>query len=234
MIFTKGVNTYSAIDSARHLIGPKTCALSVQNGLGNAETIASVVAPDRIFVGMTNLSADLVKPGVVRSQGEGHIELWTYNDKECAELIVIANALQGSGFSCYVGPQTKISIWEKVAFNAALNAICAISHQAVGNIENSEHGRTLAFETIKEAVSVAKCDGVDAQEDRVISAVQYAFYNQPQHKPSMLQDVEAGRRTEIDFINGAIIERGRKNGIQTPFNETLFMLIKLIEAGFGR
>ncbi|MCG7602241.1 2-dehydropantoate 2-reductase [Halomonas sp. McH1-25] len=232
MIFTKGVHTYSAINSVRHLVGPSTWVLSLQNGLGNAEIIANIINPGRVIVGMTDLPADLVKPGAVRSHGEGHVEIWTYNDTECPEVSVVANALRSSGIPCAVGPQAKISVWEKVAFNAALNAICAISHRDVGQVGNSKYGRELAIKVVNEAVSVAKSEGVDAREDRIVNAVQHAFDNQSQHNPSMLQDLKSGRITEIDFINGAIIERGSKNGIQTPINETLFSLVKLVEAGY--
>jgi 2-dehydropantoate 2-reductase len=78
-------------------------------------------------------------------------------------------------------------------------------------------------------VAVAQAAGVDADQRRVIAAVDYAFRHHQQHKPSMLQDVEAGRKTEIDFINGAVVERGKRLGVATPVLEMLFSLVKLSE-----
>jgi len=84
MIFTKGFHTAGAVRSVAHLAGPATWALSVQNGLGNAEIIAGVVAPQRVAVGMTNFPADLQAPGVVRSHGDGQVRIWAMSGEDHA------------------------------------------------------------------------------------------------------------------------------------------------------
>ncbi|UVM41507.1 2-dehydropantoate 2-reductase [Pseudomonas sp. B21-017] len=232
VIFTKGFHTDIAIESVRHLVGPTTWALSVQNGLGNAELISKVVPAERIIVGMTNLPADLVEPGVVHSHGDGHINLWPWNGEDKSVARDIAETFQQAGLPCRADPEVQIAIWEKVAFNAALNSVCAITRQTVGGVGDSEHGRSLTAGVIRETVEVANALGVDAQASRVEHAVNHAFANHHQHKPSMLQDVEAKRKTEIDFINGAVVERANEQGIDTPVLSSLHSLVKLIEGAY--
>ena len=100
VIFTKGFHTAAAIDSVRHLVGPDSWALSVQNGLGNAELIAEVVPAERVIVGMTNFPADLVAPGVVHSHGEGYVNLWSYSGEDSPVVREVAAVFSQAGLAC--------------------------------------------------------------------------------------------------------------------------------------
>lgn len=232
VIFTKGFHTEIAIESVLHLIGPTTWALSVQNGLGNAELISKVVPAERIIVGMTNLPADLVEPGVVHSHGDGHISIWPWSGEDKSVVRDIAETFQQAGLQCRADPDVQIAIWEKVAFNAALNSVCAITRQTVGGVGDSEHGRRLTAGVIRETVEVANALGVDAKAHRVECAINHAFANHHQHKPSMLQDIETKQQTEIDSINGAVIYHAKERGIDTPVLSSLHSLVKLIEGAY--
>lgn len=232
IILTKGFHTEVAIESVRHLVGPTTWVLSVQNGLGNAQLIAKVVPADHILVGMTNLPADLLEPGVIHSHGDGHVAIWSWDGRQNPAVLEIARVFQASGLPCQADPHVQIAIWEKVAFNAALNGVCAITRQAVGCIGHCEDGRLLADSIIDETLQVAGAMGIAVHKDRVRQAVAYAFEHQARHKPSMLQDVESGRKTEIDFIQGAVVDLGRQKGVDTPVLQCLHRLVKLIEAGY--
>ncbi|WP_412460046.1 ketopantoate reductase family protein [Pseudomonas sp. SC11] len=229
VIFTKGFHTAAAIASVRHLVGPTTWALSVQNGLGNAQLIASVVPAERVIVGMTNLPADVIEPGVVHSEGEGHVTLWSNDGADSPTLHEVASALDNAGLPCRADPQVQVAIWEKVAFNAVLNAVCAVTRQTVGAVGACDSGRRLSASIVGETVAVARAAGIEVDEGRVIGALEHAFAHHHTHKPSMLQDLEAGRRTEIDFINGAVVARAEALGVQTPVLRTLLDLVKLSE-----
>lgn len=230
VIFTKGFHTAAAIDSVRHLVGPDTWALSVQNGLGNADLIAGVVPAERVIVGMTNLPADLVAPGVVHSQGEGHINLWSFNGEDACRVHEVAAVFSQAGLPCTADPQVQIAIWEKVAFNAALNSVCAVTRQTVGAVGGSAYGRQVLGNLVEETLAVALAAGIAVDRRRVEAAVEYALANHHQHKPSMLQDLEAGRKTEIDFINGAVLAHGKRVGVPTPVLQALYDLIKVSES----
>ncbi|RAU33329.1 2-dehydropantoate 2-reductase [Pseudomonas sp. RIT411] len=229
VIFTKGFHTAAAIDSVRHLVGPDTWALSVQNGLGNADIIASVVPAERVIVGMTNLPADLVAPGVIHSQGEGHINLWSFNGEDASRVHEVATVFSQAGLPCTADSQVQVAIWEKVAFNAALNSVCAVTRQTVGAVGRSAYGRQVLGNLVEETLAVARAAGIAVDRRRVEAAVDYALANHQQHKPSMLQDLEAGRKTEIDFINGAVVAQGKRLEVPTLVLQALYNLVKVSE-----
>ncbi|ADJ62664.1 2-dehydropantoate 2-reductase [Herbaspirillum seropedicae] len=229
ILFTKGFHTQAAIASVAHLAGPHTWALSVQNGLGNADLIAEVIPRERIIVGMTNLPADLRAPGVVHSHGEGQVRIWTLSGQPSAQLTQVAADFNAAGLPCSADPLVQQAIWEKLAFNAALNAICAVTGLTVGAAGASASGRELALRIAAETVAVAQAAGIDARLVQVEDAIEHAFRTHLHHKPSMLQDIEAGRRTEIDFINGAVVREAERLGLPVPTTQTLHQLVKLME-----
>ena len=122
------------------------------------------------------------------------------------------------------------AIWEKVAFNAALNSICAVSGCTVDQIGLTPDGRRLADEVVSEVLSVARRLGIDVDPDKCRTSVAGAIAQHKGHKPSMLQDVLAGRRTEIESINGAVVSAAGRLDMEVPTTETLLSLVRLVEA----
>ncbi|HZG18860.1 MAG TPA: 2-dehydropantoate 2-reductase [Herbaspirillum sp.] len=227
VFFTKSLHTQSAVRSISHLVGQDTWALSVQNGLGNAEIISEVIPSDRIIVGMTNLPADLKSAGVVHSHGDGHVRIWTMSGKDRPEVSRTAAIFSAAGLNCSADPQVRAAIWEKVAFNAALNSVCAVIGCTVGTAGSTEQGRALAMRIAAETVSVAQALQIPASVKKVEDAILDAFRMHVNHKPSMLQDIEAGRQTEIDFINGAVADQARGCGVSVPTVTALYELVKI-------
>lgn len=230
VVFTKGFHTASAIRSVAHLIGPKTWALSVQNGLGNVEVIAGVVPPQRVIVGMTNYPADLTAPGAVVSHGEGQVRIWSMLGEDRPEVHQIATVLSHAGLNCKADPRVQSAIWEKVAFNAALNSICAVSQCTVDQLGAIPDGEALAFAVVDEVLLVAQTLGVQADPEECKKHVVEAVAQHRGHKPSMLQDVLAGRRTEIETINGAVVAAADQHGVPVHHTRALLQLVRLVEA----
>ena len=230
IVFTKGLHTAAAIQSARHLVGATTWALTLQNGLGNPEAIASVVPPARIAMGVTDLPADLEGPTHVRSHGAGTVRLWSMDGADSPALRAIAARLAGAGLDCRASPGIATDIWEKAAFNAALNALAAITRLPVGGLDNP-HGRAIATAVVDETVAAAAASGVALERARVLDKIAFALGHHRSHQPSMLQDVLAGRPTEIDTINGAILRAAERAGLDAPVNRTLLHIVRLIEGG---
>ena len=201
----------------------------MQNGLGNADVIARFVRPERVAFGMTNYPADLKGPGHVASHGSGTVGIWTISGNHDPRIDEIARTLNLAGLTCKTDPHVEASIWEKVAFNAALNSIAAVTRRSVGAIGDHEDGQELARAIMAETLAVARSRGLNVSEDRAYSALEHAFNSHKSHQPSMLQDVLAGRPTEIATINGAIVAAGKAKGVPAPVTETLFRLVRLIE-----
>ncbi|AZD29273.1 ketopantoate reductase family protein [Pseudomonas chlororaphis] len=230
LVFTKAQHTDSALRSIAGHIGEHTRVLTLQNGLGNAEALCRHVAPQRVMIGMTTWPADMAGPGHVRSHGQGVVRLMSLEGVERQASNQVAAVLEAAGLQCAVDPQVWTSIWEKVAFNAALNSLCAVTGCTVGQLDAAPEGVALARAIVLEVLGVAQSLGVATDAQRCLETVAYAIAHHRTHKPSMLQDVLAGRPTEIGAINGEVLARARQAGIAVPHTETLLGLLRLIEA----
>lgn len=230
LLFTKTLHTASALTGVAHLIGADTQVLSLQNGLGNVEAIQRHVARDHILIGVTTWPADLVAPGHVHSHGQGLVRLMSADGTEHPMVAKVGQALTGAGLACTADPAVWTAIWEKVAFNAALNSICAVSECTVDQLGTFDDGRDLAFAVVDEVLSVALAEEVAVNPDACKARVADAIARHVGHKPSMLQDVLAGRKTEIEAINGAVVASADRRGIPVPCTRTLLRLVRLVEA----
>jgi 2-dehydropantoate 2-reductase len=228
IFFTKASHTAAAARDARHLFGRHSWALTVQNGIGNDETIAAHLGRERLAVGMTNYSADLVDVGQVTTHGFGEIRIWSA-EQASPRVAEIATCFNDAGLACRADPDVRIAIWEKVAFNAAMNAVAAITRLPVGGLADDAHARHLLRRIVEEASAVAHAAGHAIEAAHVWAVIEAALAAHRQHKPSMLQDILAGRLTEIDAINGAIVRQGEARGVATPYNDALASLVRIIE-----
>ena len=228
VLFTKGMHSAAAIRSVAHLAGGETLALTLQNGLGNAEAIAEVFPADRILIGATDLPADLRLPATVSSHGVGHIWLGAFAGASAGTVDAVATLLNRGRLNAVADPGVQVSIWEKVAFNAALNALATITGLTVGGMDTPA-GRRIAAGVVAETVATAAAHGIVLDRGRIDAKVDHALANHRRHKASMLQDREAGRRTEIETINGAIVRAAEAKGVATPVTATLADLVRLIE-----
>lgn len=230
LVFTKTLHTASALAGVAHMIGADTHVLSLQNGLGNVEVIQRHVAPSRILIGVTTWPADLVGPGHVHSHGQGVARLMSADGSEHPMLAKVAGALADAGLACTADPAVWTAIWEKVAFNAALNSICAVSHCTVDQLGLIDDGQDLAYSVVEEVLAVAQAQGIAVDQDACAARVADAISRHVGHKPSMLQDVLAGRKTEVEAINGAVVAAAVRSGIPVPCTRTLLRLVRLVEA----
>lgn len=230
LVFTKSQHTDSALRGIAGHIGAQTRVLTVQNGLGNAEALCRHVAPEQVLIGMTNWPADMVGPGHVRSHGQGTVRVWSADGVERPANAEVAAVLEGAGLNCAPDPEVWTSIWEKVAFNAALNSLCAVTGCTVGQLDGASEGVELARAIVLEVLAVAQSAGVATDTQRCLDSVAYAIAHHRTHQPSMLQDVLAGRSTEIGAINGEVLARARQAGVAVPHTATLLGLVRLIEA----
>ncbi len=229
IVFTKTLHTSKALEAARGVLQPDTLVLTLQNGLGNAEKLAGFIEPSRIAVGVTTVPADLVEPGHVHSHGEGHVRMMMADGSQNDRLAALARALTGAGLATTVDPTVHAAIWQKVAFNAALNTVCAVANCTVGDVGRMPVARSLAHRIATEVLAVAAADGLGVDEAVLHATLDHALDHHLAHKPSMLQDLLAGRPTEIDAINGEVLRAARRLGVAAPCTEALDTLVRLRE-----
>jgi len=228
ILFTKGMHSAAAMRSVAHLNDGHCVALTLQNGLGNVEAISAVFPPDRIVWGVTDFPADLEGPAQVASHGAGHVWLGGVTSLANGHADAICEVLNCAGLNAVFDPDVDAVIWEKVAFNAALNSLSTITGLPVGGLDCAE-GRRIAADVADEAIATAAALGIAMNRERLHAKIDFALANHRGHKPSMLQDRLAGRQTEIESINGAIVAAAQRVGVATTITQILADLVRMGE-----
>ena len=249
LLFTKSFQSDAALAAVAPLLSDDAVVLGLQNGLGNAETIARHVPLERVLVGVSMMPVDRVVPGTVASKGEGVTRFGLARptgdapagdasdgaDDGGADDGVppiarrILDAFAPTGMDVRFDADVHRAIWEKAAFNAGMNASCALSGGTPGTVGRLDEARELVREVAREVATVGAARGVAVDLDAVFRTIDYACAHHGGHKASMLQDLEAGRRTEVESLNGAVVALGEAAGVPAPLNRTLATLVRLAE-----
>lgn len=230
LLFTKAMHSRAAIASVAHLADDKCCALTLQNGLGNAEAMAEVFQTANVLVGVTDWPADFAPPNSVSAHGEGHVWLGAFQPAGEAAALAATRLLNAANMGAQHDGAVLAAIWEKAAFNAALNALSTILNVPVGGLDTPD-GRSIAMAVIDETIAVAAASGIAMDRARLLAKTDFALANHKAHKPSMLQDRLAGRVTEIEAINGQIVRAAAAAGLAAPVTATLAALVRMGEPG---
>jgi len=230
LLFTKTYHAATAIASVRHLLKPRACVLSLQNGLGNGERILAAAPGTCIAIGSTTWPADATGPASVRTHGFGEVRFWSLDGADHPVLHELDATLSRAGLASRLDPDVKIAIWEKVIFNCAMNPVAALTNSTVGEVAACPDGPALAQAILAEGFAVARAAGMPVNEERVRATVAKAYREHTHHRPSMANDLAHARRTEIDAINGALVDVAREHGIAVPVNETLARLVRIVDS----
>jgi 2-dehydropantoate 2-reductase len=232
MVCVKSYDTKEAVASAKPLLGPATSILTLQNGLGNIETIAETAGMDRVIAGVTNDGATLIRTGQVRHAGKGETVIGRIDGKMPVEMRAIREAFNKAGFQTRVSQDIKGLIWSKLVINTGINALTALTRLPNGKLPEHEGTRAILRQAVTEAVKVAKRKRVKLQYDDPLAKVEAVCEATAGNISSMLQDVLRGKRTEIEYINGAIVRQAQELSIPAPVNTLLLELIKTIESSY--
>lgn len=229
IVFTKSMHTAGALKDAKAAIGPDTIVLTLQNGLGNIENIAQFAPKKNIVAGVTTIPSDLVGPGRIASRGKGSVKVGAVAPEGAARAAETGELLNSAGLETEVCDDILAHIWEKVAFNSALNSLCAVTGLPVGGIGKSETGRQLARRVVEEVLTVANKKGLATDFDKTWGMVSMALDKHGGHKPSMLQDILSKRETEIGTIAGGVAAQARLLGVDVPTTALLADLVRVIQ-----
>jgi 2-dehydropantoate 2-reductase len=230
VLFTKTFHTDAALAGVKAAIGPETHVLTLQNGLDNDEPVARHVARERVIAGVSTLPSDMVGPGKVRSHGDGGSKLYPAFDGEPTFARQVADLLTAGGLPTALEPDIQAAIWSKAIFNAAMNTLCALTRRTPGFLGAHDEAKALIRAVVLEGVAAANASGVAIEAQPILDLTVVSVTDHADHEASMLQDVKAGRPTEVDAINGAIVRAARAAGVATPVTETLWRLVKLEDA----
>jgi 2-dehydropantoate 2-reductase len=227
--FVKCYHTEAAVRSAAPMIGAETAVLSLQNGWGNAPRIASIVGEDKVLVGLTYHSATLLAPGKVKHPGVGMTYIGVLNDRPSKRLEKVAETFRGASFDVTVSEKILDEVWKKLALNACTLPTAALLRFFAHELAAFEPAKLEMAAILREVVDVANAQGISLDYDERWNAIISLLEKAVGGKASMLQDVEANRQTEIEVINGAIVEAGKRVGIATPHNQAMVWMVKAAE-----
>ncbi len=202
--------------------------VSLQNGLGNEETIAQ--SAPRVLGAVINVGAVFLGPGEVLHTGSAGIDIGPFAGTEASDAATVAEAFQQVGLPAHAVPNVDEKIWAKVILNAAVNPVTALLGLRTGALLDNEMLEGALRLVVEESVAIAAAYGVAVAAEDILTTIRIIAEATPDNKPSMLQDLERGRRTEIDAINGALIARAREHDIPCPANELLALMVRAAEA----
>jgi 2-dehydropantoate 2-reductase len=226
VFFVKCYHTASAAESARPLVGPETVVASLQNGWGNGDVLASVFPPQQVVIGVTYNSGTVLELGKVAHPGVGPTLMGHYEGNTTEGAARLAQAVADADLEAQVVAPVRPEIWKKLILNAATLPTAALTGMNAGALTTDEPMHELVTETAREAVAVARALDYDIDEDERVSYIHGLLERAGPTRGSMLQDFEAGRRTEIDVINGAVVRAADETGVPVPLNRAFVALVK--------
>jgi 2-dehydropantoate 2-reductase len=223
----KSYDTESAAGRIRPLIGPETLVLSLQNGIDNEERIARVVGAEHVLGGVCFCSAHVHAPGVVTEGGvpPGIVfgELPQGTSARAERLLAVFEA---AGIPTTLHPDVRVAMWEKfvtICGSASLNALTRLPQ---GIIYACPETRGLVEGAMAEAIAVGRAAGVNLPDDCLEQQLARQARVAPTQRSSLYVDLAAGRRLEIDALNGTLVRLGREHGVQTPLNFAIYAALK--------
>ena len=224
IVFTKSYDTEAAIRGAKPLIGAATAVLTLQNGLGNYQTLQQYVAPEQVLAGTTSSGATLLGPGHIRQAGVGEIVLGSpagNTDVAYQATTIFASA----SLIVKITEDVNAVLWRKTFINCAINPLTALTRRRNGELLEVKPLRDLMARVAEEVYAVASAAGIDLREVAPIDAVEEVCKATATNQSSMLQDILAGRRTEIDYPNDAVAQVAREHNATAPLCECLTTLV---------
>ena len=232
IVTTKTYDTLAAAKSAKHLIDSGASVLLIQNGLGTEELVAKALNTTKVLRATTCMGALRTSPGVVTATGCGLTEIGSRHPENQELVEKLTEMMKEVGFEVRSSDNIEGVVWTKTLVNCGINPVGALTGLTNGQVYNNKALRGLIVRLVEEAVQVVEALGVElTTEDPVRYALGTAKAT-GDNVNSMLQDLQAGKRTEIDAITGEVIRLAKEHGIETPSSEAVYALVKALESKY--
>lgn len=228
IVFVKSNYTEDALSANKSLFGPNTIVMTLQNGAGNDRKIARYVKPENVIIGTSKHNSVNLGNGHIRHAGSGATTIGSnHNARENLEKI--SALLQSAGLDTEISDDIQRIIWGKLFVNLSINTFTAITETPIGFMIKDRYAWDFAKRLVYEAVDVAEEDGTYFDRREVLESVRNVCIQAENGYSSMYQDRKRGIKTEIDAINGAIVEQAKIYGVPVPYNSLIVDLIHAIE-----
>lgn len=220
LVLVKSWQTERAARQLKESLADDGLAITLQNGLGNKETLIRDLGIDRVSLGITTTGATLLGPGLVRAGGDGVISI-----EQNQALGPLEAVLRSSKFNLQIVDDAESLIWGKLVINAAINPLTALLRVPNGELLSRPNVRKMMGALASETAEVAEAEHVHLPFSNPVSAVEDVARTTARNHSSMFQDVSRGAPTEIDAICGAVTRRAEFHGISTPYNRACWQLV---------
>jgi 2-dehydropantoate 2-reductase len=231
----KAYDLEAAAEDARPLVGAGTVILPVQNGVTAPDRLAEIFGGERVIGGVSYHQAAIEAPGVISYGGvSGGLYLGELGGGTSRRVNGIKQMLEGAGIDSEVHPNIRLAMWEKLVLICATGGVMAYYRRPIGPVLDDPEGRALLLGVMEEAEAVARANGVALPVDTAKRAMAFIELNfAPDTRSSQLEDILAGRRLELESLNGEVVRLGRKLGSPTPLNSLVYEALKPHEMGTG-
>ena len=228
LVQVKASASEAALTKNKNLIGPETILMTLQNGMGHDALLSRFAAREQIVIGTTQQGSYKLGETAVCHSGLGKTFLGTVTG-DSSRFAALAEVFAGCGFPCEVCPQVQGMIWDKLMINASSSVLSGILQVAQGYVEQNPHAWALAEKLIRELCAAATAEGYPFDADEQIARIRLHLQKAPDGFTSIYADLKAGRRTEVDVINGAVVAAGHRHNIPVPTHEFVVELVHAME-----
>ncbi len=229
LVSVKSYDLDAAAEAARPLLGPGTAVLPLLNGLDAAERLAAALGDEPVLAGLTHISSSLTAPGLIRQiSSVRRITLGERDGRVTPRARRVGEALASSGIEVVVSDQIDLALWDKFLFIASISGVCCLARQPMGVVLDTPETRQLYVRALREVEAVAHHRGVPLAPGIVERTLALSEGFAPETRPSMLVDLEAGQRIELEALNGTVVRYGRSEGVDTPVHSVVYAALKPI------
>ena len=231
IVLVKSFHTRAAIESAGAIIGKDTMVMSIQNGLGHEEILAEVVGRERVLAAKTYVGGVFLGPGhIISGSKDKQTYIGELDGRLTMRLQAVVDEFNRAGLLATASTNIYGTMWDKLLVNVATGALCAITRLPYGGLYSVPEVESCALAAVAEGIAVARTNHIKLTSEEPEYFWQLAAEGLPaDFKTSMLQSLEKGEPTEVDFINGSVVRWGARSAIPTPVNQTLLACTKGIE-----
>jgi len=222
----KSTDTEEAAHVIRPHLTPGALVLTLQNGVDNDERVQAVLGnAHSVAAAVVYVATEMAGPGHVRHHGRGELVI-----APSPRSAAVAQQFNAAGIATDVSDNVRGALWAKLVINCAYNALSAVSQTPYGRLARAPGVADVIADVVAECLAVAEADGIRLPGD-VHSAVRGIAATMPGQLSSTAQDLARGKPSEIDHLNGYVVQRGQASGVHTPVNRALWVMVKLVEAG---
>ncbi len=232
LLSVKSLDTERTMEQVKSILPSKAVILSLQNGVANIDMATKIVA-NPIYAAVVYVAAGMIGQTTMKHHGRGELLIGNSAQADPSDeqiLQEISRLFEGSGVPCSIAPQIKRDMWLKFLVNCSFNAISGIGQISYGEMFKSPSTVRLIEEITKEFLGIAALENVNITLSEALAANNAIATSMVTQVSSTAQDLARGKMTEIDLLNGYIVELGKRYGVATPYNESVYALVKMIES----